>query len=118
MIILEDNLRLRVFISQRMKNLRSKKGLKQDELGELSGLDSKHISRIENTAPNLELETVERIIDALDETNDTFFNWKFPTSSEEIRKLNDALGKLPAEDQVEVANALTLLVDKMNKTLD
>ncbi len=116
-IILNDNLRLRVYISQRIKYLRTKKGLKQDELAELSDLDTKHISRIENNAPNLELETVEKLIDALGETNATFFNWKFPTNSEELRKLNNSLDELSVEDQKEVIDALTLLVNKMNKSL-
>ncbi|AYW46506.1 helix-turn-helix domain-containing protein [Tetragenococcus koreensis] len=115
---MEENLSVRQYISKRTKYLRSKKGLSQDKLSELSGLDSKHISRIETNAPNLELESVERIIDALGETDATFFNWKFPTSSEEIRELNDSLEKLPDEDQAEIANALTLLVKKINKRFD
>lgn len=114
---MEDNLRLRVYISRRIKYLRTKKGLNQDKLAELSGLDTKHISRIENNAPNLELETVEKLIDALGETNDTFFNWQFPTNSEDLRKLNNSIDKLPNEDQKEIIDALMLLINKMNKSL-
>lgn len=114
---MKDNLRVRNYISERTKYLRLEKGLSQDKLSELAGLDTKHINKIEKNAPNLELETVERIIDGLGETDVAFFNWKFPTSSEEIRKLNNSLEKLPDEEQAEVANALTLLVDKMDKAL-
>lgn len=117
-ITMDENLRIRDYISKRVKYLRLKKGLTQDRLSELAVLDTKHINKIENHAPNLELETIERIIDALDETEANFFNWKFPTSSEEIRELNDSLEKLPDEDQAEIANALTLLVKKINKRFD
>lgn len=112
---MDENLRVRNYISKRTKYLRLKKGLTQDKLSELADLDTKHINKIENNAPNLELETVERIITALGETDAAFFNWKFPTSSEEIHKLNDSLDELPEEDQREVIEALTLLVNKMSK---
>lgn len=117
-ITMDENLRIRDYISKRVKYLRLKRGLSQDSLSELADLDTKHINKIENHAPNLELVTIEKIIGALGETEANFFNWRFPTSSEEIRELNDSLEKLPDEDQAEITNALTLLVKKINKRFD
>lgn len=104
---------LKEYIAIRIRYLRRKKGLTQDKLSELAGLEIKHINKIENNAPNLEIETLEKIIRALDETYESFFEFRFPANTEELKELNDDLAKLPIGEQKEVIDALSLLVKKM-----
>lgn len=62
-------------VIKKIKQFRIEKGLSQERLSELAGLDPKYINKLENGRFNLTLPTLERIISALDiETIDLFEN--------------------------------------------
>jgi transcriptional regulator with XRE-family HTH domain len=48
-------------VAKNVKALRLQRGLSQKELGEKTGLTIRYISRLENTAPNLTLEVIEKL---------------------------------------------------------
>ena len=51
--------------SKRLKELRTKRGLTQQELAELADLDYKHIQRLESKTPtDVKLETIEKLAKA------------------------------------------------------
>ena len=52
-------------IGDMIKTARKKRNLTQSELGEMIGVKKAQISRLENKAGNITLETVLRIFDAL-----------------------------------------------------
>lgn len=52
-------------IGQRIRDLRKKRGLTQEKLSELSGIDAKHIQLMESKKPsNPRMDTIEAICDA------------------------------------------------------
>jgi XRE family transcriptional regulator, regulator of sulfur utilization len=53
-------------VGLKIKALRSKKGLTQDELAELAGLNRVHLYRVENGKQSLTLRSMKIIADALD----------------------------------------------------
>lgn len=53
-------------LGKKIKALRQKRGLTQDKLGELTGIDVKYIQKIEGkTPPAIRIPTLERIAKAL-----------------------------------------------------
>ena len=53
-------------LSRRIRELRKKKGLTQEKLAELAGVDYKHIQLLEGKNPSVpKLDTVEKIAKAL-----------------------------------------------------
>jgi transcriptional regulator with XRE-family HTH domain len=53
-------------VGMRIKAIRAKKGLTQDQLAELAGLNRVHLYRIETGQQSMTLRTLKIIADALD----------------------------------------------------
>jgi transcriptional regulator with XRE-family HTH domain len=53
-------------VGQRIKAIRSKKGVPQEQLAELAGLNRVHLYRIETGRQSMTLRTLKVIADALD----------------------------------------------------
>lgn len=53
-------------LSKRVKELRSRKGLSQEQLAEISGLSLRTIQRIENGETEPRGETLKRLMNALE----------------------------------------------------
>ena len=66
------NLKWKAFISQRIKESRTEKGLTQGELAERSGIPQSHVSRIENAVHSPSRKTLERLAAALEIPVSTF----------------------------------------------
>ena len=67
---------IRIKVGKQIRKLREKKHLTQDALAELAGIDYKYIQRIEGkTPPNLKLETIERLTEALGTSLPKFFDF-------------------------------------------
>ncbi len=61
---MRNNVRLKV--GQKIKELRQKRGLTQEQLDESTGIDYKYLQKIEGkTPPNLKVETIEKIAKSL-----------------------------------------------------
>jgi len=57
----------------RIKEFREKQGFTQDKLAELVGIDSKHLSRIENGRNYPSFETLESLVENLNVTFEDIF---------------------------------------------
>jgi len=56
---------IRLKLAKRIKELRKRKGLTQEQLSELSGIDYKHIQLLEsNKTPAAKLDTIEKLAKA------------------------------------------------------
>ena len=56
---------IRLKLAGRLRELRKKKGLTQEKLSELSGIDYKHIQLLESKkAPDAKLDTIEKLAKA------------------------------------------------------
>ena len=56
---------IRLKFGKRLRSLRRKKGLTQQELAELANIDYKHIQRLEGKNPtDVKLETIEKLAKA------------------------------------------------------
>lgn len=53
-------------IGSKIKALRKEKGLTQNQLGELVGVQKAQISRIENNTSNVKITTLLKVLNALD----------------------------------------------------
>jgi transcriptional regulator with XRE-family HTH domain len=60
---------IRLKLAKRIKELRKRKGLTQEQLSEMSGIDYKHIQLLEsNKAPAAKLDTIEKLAKAFNIT--------------------------------------------------
>ena len=60
---------IRLRLANRIRELRKEKGLTQEQLSELSGIDYKHIQLLEsNKAPAAKLDTIEKLAKAFSMT--------------------------------------------------
>lgn len=62
-------------VGLRIKELRSKLGISQEELGFRSGVHRTYIASLEVGKRNVSIETLEKIITALEVSFHDFFNW-------------------------------------------
>lgn len=62
----------------KLKALREKSGLNQDEIAEKAGISQPHYSKIENGKDSPSLKVLERIAAALDQEAWEFLNPQFP----------------------------------------
>jgi diadenosine tetraphosphate (Ap4A) HIT family hydrolase/DNA-binding XRE family transcriptional regulator len=76
-------------VGQRIKDLRKKRGLTQEKLAELSGIDSKHLQLMESNRPsNSRVDTIQYICDAFGLTIADFFSDEsFDGMIEEIKDI-------------------------------
>ena len=82
-------------LSKRLKELRSRKGLSQEQLAENSGLSLRTIQRIENGETEPRGETLKRLMNALDAAPDDLMDWNIVEDKGFLTALNlSALGFL------------------------
>lgn len=76
-------------VGQRIKDLRKKRGLTQEKLAELSGIDPKHLQLMESNRPsNSRVDTIQYIASAFGLTISEFFSDdSFISNSQNIEKL-------------------------------
>lgn len=82
-------------LSKRVKELRNRKGLSQEQLAENSGLSLRTIQRIENGETEPRGETLKRLMHALDAAPDDLMDWNIVEDKGFLTALNlSALGFL------------------------
>ncbi len=81
-------MKLLALLGKRVKSLREKKGLTQEELEEKTGINTKYISAIERGNKNATIKTLEKIAKGLDvELYELFLFTAEPGSERAIRKV-------------------------------
>ena len=82
-------------LGARVKELRRVRGLSQDQLAEMIGIEPKHVSRIEVGKSYPTLDRLERIAKALDEPMKAFFDFRHLENDEErLRSIDEMVKEL------------------------
>lgn len=103
---------LQQLIAKRIRLLRLSKNLSQEQLSEQAGLGINYINNIENKSLNIKIETLEKIIDALDITLYEFFSFlSYEEITNPIDKTIEALSMLPKDKQDNILKALELIIE-------
>lgn len=108
--IMKTNDQLASFIVNRIKELRNKHQLTQEQLSLKAGLDPKYINKLENGRFGLRIETLTKILDTLEISYLDFFEFSNSKNSDNINELISKLSTLSIEEQeLKVAAILQLL---------
>lgn len=89
----------KVLLGGRIKELRKIRGFSQEQLSEIVGIDSKHLSRIEVGRSSPPLDTLEKIAKALKVELKDFF--EFSPASANPKELKDVINSLLKEANAE-----------------
>lgn len=106
-----NNNTLNQYIAKRIRYLRLNQNLTQEELSEKAGLGINYINNIENKFLNIKIDTLDKIIEALDLSPIEFFNFPPSQNNQELNQLFEDLNELPKDKQLELLNAITILIN-------
>lgn len=97
---------LKELVAHQIRLLRLKKGMTQETLAEKAELGFNYIYRLENKKLNVKIETIEKIMNALDVDVNTFFNIEKQDITIEIYRLIGDIENLPNEKREPTIRAL------------
>lgn len=86
----------------------------QEYLAEKADLGFNYIYRLENKQLNVKLETIEKIIQALEVDMNTFFNIENQNQSGEFSQLIEDIRNLPIEKREPTIKALRDILKQIN----
>lgn len=66
---------IKILVGKRVKELRNKLGVSQEELADLAGLDRTYITSVESGRRNISIVNIEKLANALNVTLAEFFNF-------------------------------------------
>ncbi|MCC3378454.1 helix-turn-helix domain-containing protein [Paenibacillus farraposensis] len=79
--------KLRNSVGERIRTIRKAKGLTQQQLAELSGLDDAYIGSVERGERNFSIDTLEKVLTALNVSiSELMFSKEHVTKDETIRQ--------------------------------
>ena len=109
-----EKINLREFVAKQIRLLRLKSGMTQEYLAEKAVLGFNYIYRLENKQLNVKLETIEKIIQALEVDMNTFFNIENQNQSGEFSQLIEDIRNLPTEKREPTIKALRDILKQIN----
>ena len=104
---------LREFVAKQIRLLRLKSGMTQEYLAEKAELGFNYIYRLENKQLNVKLETIEKIIQALDTDIETFFDISVTESNPLINQLIYKIKELTPSKQERSLKLMIQLIDEI-----
>ncbi len=104
---------LQDYISKRIRLLRLERGYTQEQLEEMADLGTNYVYKLENLSTNLKIQTLEKVMEALDVDLDTFFDIQLKEEDPKISRLIDELKILPLEQRSRVVDALLLILNEI-----
>lgn len=104
---------LQDYISKRIRLLRLERGYTQEQLEEMADLGTNYVYKLENLSTNLKIQTLEKVMEALDVDLDTFFDIQLKEEDPKISRLIDELKILPLEQRSRVVDALLLILKEV-----
>lgn len=105
-----DNSRLTDFTINRIKDLRLKNKLSQEQLSLKAELDPKYINKLENGRYKIRLETLSKILDALQVDYLDFFELPKISENNIVNGLLSKLAILSEEEQILKVKAILQLL--------
>lgn len=114
-----NSINLQSFIGNRIRLIRKEKGLSQQQLSEKAGVGIDYISNLETKGSNIKIDTLEKILIALDLTPPELFESRITPQNPQLEVLADQLAELPEVSQAQLLEAFQLLIkavkDKPNR---
>ena len=104
---------LQDYISKRIRLLRIERGYTQEQLEEMAALGTNYVYKLENLSTNLKIQTLEKVMEALEVDLDTFFDIQLKEEDPKISRLIDELKLLPTEQRSRVLDALLLILKEV-----
>lgn len=104
---------LKTFVSKQIRHLRLKKGMTQEALAEKAELGFNYIYRLESKELNVKIDTIQKIIHALNVDVSTFFNVEIQDREAEFTKLIEDIENLPKEKREPTIKALRDIVKQI-----
>ena len=108
-------LNLRAYIGKRIRILRTQKHMTQQQLEEVADLPLKYAYKLENLEPNIKIQTLEKIMLALDTDIETFFDISLTEINPLINKLLYKISELPIEKQERLLHLLINIIEEVKK---
>ena len=108
-----EKINLREFVAKQIRLLRLKSGMTQEYLAEKADLGFNYIYRLENKQLNVKLETIEKIIQALEVDMNTFFDISVTESNPLINQLIYKIKELTPSKQERVLKLMIQLIDEI-----
>lgn len=111
---------LQRFIANKVRFHRKAKDLSQEELSEKAGLGLKYINQLENLSSNLSIQTLEKVILALDMTPEEFFDFRSLEGNRDsnhpfsLKRLNMKIKQLPKEKQEVFVGIFEEILDNLD----
>ena len=108
------------YIARKIRYHRQIRGLSQEMLSETAGLGLKYINQIENKKQNLNVQTLEKIIKALDLTVEEFFNFNSlegdlnSKNTLNLKRLTMKLKQLPKQQQATFIRIFEDIIDNLD----
>lgn len=110
---------LQRYIAQKVKYLRKKQNMSQEELSERADLGLKYINQLENQNVNLTIHSLEKVIDALEMTPEEFFNFDSlestsdKTDSLSLKRINMKIKQLPIDKREKMLVIFESILDNL-----
>ena len=110
---------LQRYIAQKVKYLRKKQNMSQEELSERADLGLKYINQLENQNVNLTIHSLEKVIVALNLTPEDFFNFNSlePTTDQtdnlSLKRVNMKLKQVPVDKREKILAIFEDILDNL-----
>ncbi|ORO92451.1 helix-turn-helix domain-containing protein [Streptococcus mitis] len=104
------SIHLQKYIGQRIRIIRKEKNLSQQNLSEKAGVGIDYISNLETKGSNIKIDTLEKIITALNITPSELFESRITPQNPHLELLADQLTQLPQTSQEQLLEAFQLLI--------
>lgn len=108
-----EEVSLREFVAEQIRLLRLRKGYSQETLAEQAQLGFNYIYRLENKNLNVQVETIEKIMNALEVDTKTFFKAENLERDQEFSLLIEDIDNLPKEKREPTIVALRSLLNQI-----
>lgn len=105
-----EPIQLKKYIGQKIRTIRKEKRLSQQHLSEKAGVGIDYISNLETKGSNIKIDTLEKIITALNITPSELFESRISPKNPHLELLADQLTQLPQTSQEQLLEAFQLLI--------
>ncbi|WP_455145345.1 helix-turn-helix domain-containing protein [Streptococcus constellatus] len=109
-----EKFQLKDHIARRVRTLRTEKNLSQEKLTEMADLGNNYLYKLENKRLNARLDTIDKLVEALDVSPAEFFN--FPPSdsrNHELYELMEEIEELPAAQKKLFIKGVRILLQSL-----
>ena len=118
---MEETSFLQKYVANKVRFHRKVKGYSQERLSEKAGLGLKYVNQIENKGHNISLQTLEKVISALEMTPEEFFDFnslegqmRESDSSLILDRLNMKIKQLPQLKQETFIAIFEEIIDNLD----